>query len=149
MKRSKKPTPYLLIKANTMADFDPTNYAIIHIDQEWLDFVHLILQSIEQYKPTKAFHCFSYWDAPLGYYHITEQVIAAHDLMPAGEDKAFIQLDAAELAQLQGPEDEMEAQQLLITENGIAHYKGYAKWVGTLYWTEEFNLKRLVAQLKR
>lgn len=144
MKRAKQPTPYLLIKANNRSGYDPVNFALVHITPEWLKFLSLNLQAIRQFRASKAFHCFSYWDAPLGYYYISDQEIAAKGIMLPHEDQAFIKLEAGEPALWVPPEDKLEAEQLLITTAGIAHYKAYARGTGAEYWTAEFNLIRLM-----
>ena len=144
MKRAKQPTPYLLIKANTRADYDPINYAIIQLSPEWLELVSYRLYTIEEFYAGQDFHCLSYWDAPLGYFHIPDHQILEHDLMPAHQDQSFITLESAELDGLQWQGNRLEAQQLLITKAGIAHFKAYAYGSREEYWTEEFNLNRLI-----
>ena len=144
MKLSKQPTAYILIKASTRADYDPINYALIHMDTQWQKLIRKRLKCIEQFCEGSAFHCFSYWDAPIGYYLITDQQILEQDLMPPHRDQVFVTLDLAELDLLQVPENRLEAQQLLITRQGIAHFKAYAFGSGEEYWTEEFNLNRLI-----
>ena len=64
--------------------------------------------------------------------------------MPAHQDQSFITLEAAELDALQRQGNRLEAQQLLITKGCIAHFKAYAYGSGEEYWTEEFNLNRLI-----
>lgn len=144
MKRSNQPTAYILIKANTQAEYDMINYAIIHIDTKWQTLIRKRLNCIEQFCEDSAFRCFSYWDAPVGYYYITDQQIYEQDLMPLHEDQVFVTLDPDELDLLELPENRLEAQQLLITRGGIAHFSAYASGSGEEYWTEKFNLNRLI-----
>lgn len=145
MKRSKLPTSHLIIKANTRAEYDPINYAIIHITAEWLEWLRHRLTTIETYLAPVDFHCFSYWDSPMGYFYIADHLINKYDLMPRHEDQAFISLEDGDLEVFCPAENRLEAQQL-ITRGGIAHFKAYAYGSGEEYWTEEFNLHRLLKQ---
>lgn len=145
MKRSKKITPHLLIRARSRAD-DPVNFAIISLTPEWRELISYRLYTIEEFYTNKDFHCVSYWEAPLGFYYIPEQQVRDQGLMQAQEDLALVVLEPGELELFELPVNKLEAHQLLITKDGIAHYKAYAHGTGEAYWTAEFNLKRFIGE---
>lgn len=139
----------MLIKANTRAENDPINYAIIHITADWLEWVRHRLTTIETYLAPVDFHCFSYWDSPMGYFYVADHFINKYDLMPRHEDQAYITLEDLDLEVICRAENRLEAQQLLITRAGIAHFKAYAFGSGEEYWTDEFNLHQLLKECSK
>ena len=144
MKPSKQPTPHFLIKAHTHADYDPINFAIIHITPEWLMLLSYRLSIIKDFHLVRDFNCFSYWDSALGYFHLDKAQVSEQQLLDPYDDQGFIMLEPGELDALPEAENRLEAQQLLITKDGIGRFEAYAKHTDEKYWTAEFNLKRLL-----
>ncbi len=143
MKRSKQITPHLLLRAKCHAD-DPVNFAIVSLTPEWKEMISYRLYTIEEFYTSKDFHCLSYWEAPLGFYYIPEQQVLEQGFIQAHEDLAFVILEPGDLELFELPVNKLEAHQLLITKEGIAHYRAYAHGTGEAYWTMEINLKRFI-----
>ena len=145
MKRSKQATEFLLIRAQSRAD-DPVNFAIVQRTSEWLEQISFRLLAVDGFYTNRDFHCVCYWDAPFGYYHIPEEQIRDLSLMEPHEDHAFISLKVGDLENFGRPKYKLEAHQLSITRAGIAHFKAFAFGSGAAYWTQEFNLKRMLSK---
>ena len=145
MKRSKQATEFLLIRAQSRAD-DPVNFAILQCTAAWLQQISYRLIAIDEFCTSRDFHCVCYWDAPLGYYYISEQQIRDLGILEPYEDQAFISLKLGDLENLGRPKYKLEAHQLSITRGGIAHFKAFAFGSGAAYWTQEFNLNRLISK---
>ncbi|TKC59100.1 hypothetical protein FBD94_16305 [Pedobacter hiemivivus] len=143
MKRSRKPTEHILIKANTTSDWDRVEFAIIYATASWKALIQTRLQAISQFKADKDFNCHSFWDRSISYYNSPDRRIAK-GILGRHEDWAYITFTPEEELTFMHPENQIEAHQLLITANGIAHYKAYAKHTDESYWTEEFNLNKLM-----
>ncbi|WP_316793955.1 hypothetical protein [Pedobacter frigoris] len=144
MKRSKVPTPYILIKASTTSKWDEVTFAIICTSDHWKALMNQRLEAISQFKTNRDFYCHVYWDAPLGYYTGTMPTNLLDKILRRHEDYIFITLEPGEEITLAKPINKLDVHQLFITRNGIAHYKAYGKYTGEEFRTEEFNLNRLV-----
>ncbi|WP_316788849.1 hypothetical protein [Pedobacter frigoris] len=145
MKRSKVPTPHILIKANTTSVWDEITFAIIHTSEDWKALMAERLADISQFKSDGSFYAHIYWDAQLDYFTGAKLSNLFDKILRRHEDYIFIRLEPEEEYSLARQVNKLDAHQLFITKNGIAHYKAYGKNTGEEYWTEEFNLYRLIA----
>ncbi|SDJ49493.1 hypothetical protein SAMN04487898_10382 [Pedobacter sp. ok626] len=146
MKRSRKPTEHVLIKANSSSDSDRVEFAIIYATASWKALIKSRLEAIGKFKADENFSCHSFWDASLSYYKTADHGALMKEILSSHEDWAYVTLSPEEERTFQHPENQQEAHQLLITANGIAHFKAYAKHTFEVYWTEEFNLNKLMAR---
>lgn len=144
MKRSKVPTPYMLIKANTSSKWDEVSFAIIHISDEWKVRMKERLVAISQFKADKVFCAHVYWEAPLGYYIGTMPGNLLEKILKRHEDHIFINLEFEEEKAFDKPINKLGAHQIFITRHGIAHYKAYGTHTRDQFATEEFNLIKLI-----
>jgi hypothetical protein len=147
MKRSKKPTEYIIIKANTNSEWDSVEFVIIHLSPEWLELTKRRLAAIKEFKENDGLNHHCYWDAPLGYYNSPPGQNLSKKIFPKYDDWAFITLDPEEENTLPVPENSLDAHQLMITKNGIVQYKAYGKHTSEEFWTEEFNLLKVITKL--
>lgn len=53
MKRSKKPTKYVIISAKTLSEWDKVDFAIIYLSPEWLELTNKRLTTIRELKENK------------------------------------------------------------------------------------------------
>ncbi|TKC08541.1 hypothetical protein [Pedobacter frigoris] len=144
MKRSKVPTPYILIKASTTSKWDEVTFAIIHLTTDWISRMAERVAAVSQFKANKEFFCQVYWDAPLGYYTGTLPGSLLDKILRRHEDYIYITLEAVEESTLPRPVNKLDVHQLFVTKNGIAHYRGYNRYTGEEFRTEEFNLSKLI-----
>lgn len=143
MKRSKTPTQHILIKANTRSDWESIEFAIIYLTESWKALIASRLKAIKQFKADDDFNCHSFWDASISYYNGSGNRELVKEILPPHDDWAYVTLSPETERTFQHPDNLLEAHQLLITTNGIAHFKAYGKHTNDEYWTEEFNLKKL------
>lgn len=147
MKRSKKSTEYIIIKAYTRSEWDSVEFAIIHLSPEWLELTNKRLAAIREFKENNHLNHHCYWDAPLGYYCSPAGQDICKKILLKYDDWAFITLDPEEENTFPVPESNLEAHQFMITKDGIAQYKVYSKYTSDEFWTEEFNLYKVIAKL--
>ncbi|TKC09160.1 hypothetical protein [Pedobacter frigoris] len=145
MKRSKTPTPHILIKASTTSKWDEVTFAIIHLSADWKARMAERMVAVSQFKRSREFYCQVYRDAPLGYYTGTLPGSLLDKILRRHEDYIYITLEADEESTLPRPVNKLDVHQLFITKNGIAHYRTYGKHTGEEFRTEEFNLMKLIA----
>jgi hypothetical protein len=88
-----------------------------------------------------------YWDGPLGYYNSPAGQDLLKKMLPKYDDWAFIALDPEEENTLPVPENSLDAHQFMITKDGIVQYKAYGKHTSEEFWTEEFNLLKVITKL--
>nr|WP_068892243.1 hypothetical protein [Pedobacter panaciterrae] len=147
MKRSRKPTQHIIIKAYTKSKWDNVEFVIIHLSPEWIELTNRRLAAIREFKENAHLNYHSYWDAPVGYYSSPEGQDLLKKVLPKYEEWAFITLDPEEENTLPVPENVLDAYQFMITKDGIAHYKAYGKHTAEAFWTVEFNLYRVITKL--
>lgn len=144
MKRSRKTTEHILIKANTSSDWDRVEFAIIYSTAPWKALIQTRLQAIGQFKADNDFNYHSFWDASINFYNSPDQRALAKSVLTPYEDWGYVTLAPDEELKFQHPENQLEACQLLIRANGIAHFKAYSKHTDEVYWIEEFDLSKLI-----
>ena len=147
MKKSKKPTEYVIISANTLSEWDRVEFAIIHLSPEWLELTNKRLTAIREFKENKDLNYHCYWDAPLGYYNSPNKENLLQKMLPRFEDWAFITLDPEEENNLPVPDTRLDAHQFMITKDGIGQYKAYGKYTTEEFYTVEFNIYKIINQL--
>jgi hypothetical protein len=146
MKRSIKPTAYILIKASTNIEWDPIDFAIIHLTALFKDTMRLRLANVIQFKGDDSFHNLTYWDSPSGYYCNSKNGTAK--ILRQDEDWCFVSLDADDEQTFAVPENQLQAHQLMITKHGYANFKAYSKHTGEEYWTEWFSINQILGGKK-
>ncbi|SMD16924.1 hypothetical protein [Pedobacter nyackensis] len=144
MKRSKNPTQHILIKANTSSAWESIEFAIIYLTESWKVLIASRLQAIEQFKTDNDFNCHIFWDASIRFYNSPGTRELVNEILFPHDDWAYVTLSPETERTFQHPNNPLQAHQLLITANGIAQYKAYEKRTNKEYWTEEFNLKKLL-----
>ena len=144
MKKSRKPTEHVLIKANTKGVWDSAEFAIIYITASWKALIQSRLQAISQFNTDDDFNYHSFWDASINYFSSPDKRSLTKVILSAHEDWAYVTLTPDVELTFRHPRNQLEAHQLLITANGIAHFKAYGKHPCEEYWTEEFDLNKLI-----
>ena len=147
MKRSKKPTEYVMIKASTTSNEDAVEFAILHISPKWIELTLQRLVAISEFKANMGLNHHCFWDEPIGYYSNPAGKDLSKKIFPKHDDWAFITLDPAEINALPIPKTSLNAHQFMITKDGIAHYKAYSKYSKERFETVQFNLLKLITKL--
>lgn len=147
MKRSRKPTNRIMIKANTRSNFYTVEFAILHFSSEWVELTNKRLATIRKIKDICCLYNLSFWHSPLKFYMNPVGENFPQKILPKYEDWAFITLDPDEENTLPAVETSYGAHQFIITKNGIAHYEACGKDTADTFLTEEFNLYKLIDKL--
>lgn len=143
MKRAIHPTSHILIRANKNNDFEPVHFAIKELTEDWLILVQRRFMMTRSLAHNKDFYADTFWDWPIDYCRNPDNRNLAEEVLEAGEDWAYINLEPGELESLVAP-DRLDAHQLLITASGLALFKAYGKYTGEEYATDEFSLTSIL-----
>jgi len=147
MKRSRKPTEDIIIKANIRSDFYTVEFAILKISQGWVELTNQRLAAIKNFEAGFSIHNHSFWHSPLKFYKSPLGQNLPVKILPKYEDWAFITLNAEEENTLPVIETGSGAHQFIITKDGISHFRAHGRHSGEEFWTEEFNLYKLMDKL--
>jgi len=147
MKKSKKLTEYIIIKASTTSEKDTVEFAIIHLSPEWIELTIRRLAAIGEFKENAGLNHHCFWEAPLGYYSGPKDDDFLKKMLPKHRDWTFITFKPNEINALLTPKSSLEGHQFMITKNGIAQFKAYGKHNTEKFETEQFNLLKLITKL--
>nr|WP_068886615.1 hypothetical protein [Pedobacter panaciterrae] len=147
MKRSRKPTDQIIIKANIRSKIYTVEFAILRISPEWVGLTNQRLAAIKNFEAGFCVYNYSFWHSPLRFYKSPIGQNFPVKILPKYEDWAFITLGLEEENTLSVIETCPGAHQLIITKDGIAHFRAHGRHSGEEFWTEEFNLYKLIAKL--
>ncbi|MEJ2880361.1 hypothetical protein [Pedobacter sp. GR22-6] len=143
MKVTEKPSSFILLKARTASEWDNCEFAIVKIDQQWLNTAKERLESVKSFKGNQSFYCHVYWDAPIGYFTDLDEIICAQ-LQGSEFDFLYVELEENEVETMQTPESKLDTHMLKITQEGQCSFKAYGKHTGEEFWTESFPLIKVV-----
>lgn len=144
MKKSKKPTPYILVQAFTNSIRNRVDFAIIHLSEIYKITLQQRLRYLEHFKAENSFLNLTYWDSPSGYYTNSTGNQLSAQLLKNGTCWTYITLTADEVAVYIQPENPLDAHQFLLMADGNAYFKAFGKYAGEEFWTKKFNLKTLI-----
>ena len=114
MKRSDKPTDYIILKAETTSEFDNCEFAVMHITPEWNKRMAGRLQLLKLIQKDNSFTSLAFVETVEGFYTFSENI---HPPFTGRETWCFIEITPAELQEL--PEVNVE-----ITGCNIFFYGG-------------------------
>ncbi|NRF40702.1 hypothetical protein [Pedobacter foliorum] len=147
MKKSRKPTNHVMIKAYTRSKFNNVQFAILHISENWAELINEHLEAIRDFKQDFYVRSHVFWCTPLKFCENPVGERLPEKILPRLEDWAFITLGPEEEKTLPELESDVGYHELIITKHGIAHYKAHGGHLGEVFLTEEFNLYKLLAKL--
>ncbi|MHA4895779.1 hypothetical protein ACXZ1K_13580 [Pedobacter sp. PWIIR3] len=143
MKKSDKPTPYILVKAYTTSEWDTCDFAIVHITEEWKTDMAKRVKLLEPLTEINDFFNVSFWDAPEGFFLYPPKSKVA-SFLPREEDWCYIVTDENEIERLTIPENRLDGEQLILLHKNAAYYKGYGKHTSEEFCTAELNVTDII-----
>lgn len=144
MKRSDKPTSYLMIKANTNSEWDCCDFAIIALSEDWKQEQQKRIDNIKPFSKDCMLLSMMYSDASITFYKDDDKICPDSTELLEGRIWSFVKLDEEALAQLSIPENKLTSHTLHIFKSGYALYQTYGKHTGEDFWTEDFPLEELI-----
>jgi hypothetical protein len=145
MKRTNNKTDYILMRANTISEWDDCDFAIIHITNEWVQLLEKRLHAINPFTGDNSFYHLSYWESPEGFYkNPDDEMQSADEILHANEDWCFVLLEENELEKFPVPENSLDAQQLMVDRYGNASYKAYGKYSNEEFYTADIKITALL-----
>lgn len=144
MKLSNKATAYLLVKANTNSEWDNSNFAIIHITEEWKKEQQNRIEFLAPLQGNCQFQYMNFYDAAADFYKTDEDDQPDIENLLGSKNWAFVELDKNELENLTPPESELDCYRIVIRANGTGYYTAYGKHTSEEFWTNYILLTQII-----
>ena len=147
MKKSTKPTEYLLVRASTNSEWDTCEFAIIHITEQWKQQLEKRVAAIQPFKDDYNLQSMSYYDTEVDFYTTDEDDLPDMEGLLDGKDWAFVELAKSEQDSFALPENRLDCYRMIVYRSGAACYQAYGKHSGEEFFTADFSLTQLKAVL--
>lgn len=144
MERSIAPTPYILVRAQTNSDWDKCSFALVHIEQPWIEKMTEWMKSIEPFASDISLADHVYCDRPEGFFADTD----ANDL-DENENWIYVNLTQTELEGFELPENALDTHQFCISPDFAGRYRAFGKHTGEEFWTDRFAVDQIVGDYHR
>ncbi|WP_353151549.1 hypothetical protein [Chryseobacterium sp.] len=144
MKKSDKPTNYLLLKAGTNSEWDNCNFAIVQINEEWRNEKRQQLHNVKPFIKDYNFMSLNVYDTAVNFFVSKDGNNPDLEKWLSDKQMVFVEFNDEELHNLSVPENTLKYFTLKIYSTGTAIYKAYGKHTGEEFYTEEFPLIELM-----
>jgi hypothetical protein len=149
MKISKKPTNYILIKAQTASEWDSCNAAILEIGRGTKATLRKYFNAVKTLGEFQDFYNASFWFG-VDYVNIDEP---SKEIEKAFENKGWCYVSFTEgeyeeiidgkLDSISLPEQKIDAQMVKIHAEGGFNFSGSGKHTAEEFWTDSINIDSL------
>ncbi|MGY4385961.1 hypothetical protein ACVWYN_003009 [Pedobacter sp. UYP24] len=151
MKKSKIPTPYILIKAYTDSEWDKCNFAIFHITDEWKSNMENRVKLLKPLLDTKDFYSMAFMDVVVGYFkfRITGRSKVSSKLNAASvftndEDWCYVDANPNMIKVLTRTLSQQHAHKFVLLTDNSGYYTSTGNHNGEEFWTEDFKLSTFI-----
>ncbi len=141
MKKTDKPTGYILVKATTNSEFDDCDFIIVHITEAWKTTMLQRLQLLAPFKKDNSFSHLAYSENPVGFYTYPEGM---QNLLVKKEYWCFINITEEELEALPALDNDLCGYTVNIDSRGWAMYKTYAEQTNDEFYSDDFNIAAVI-----
>jgi len=133
MKRSKKPTGWILVKAHLCSEWDSIDGCIVQVDNEKL---HIWNESATREKQNSEFQF-----AHTSYYWSTEWILDEKVDKVLGDDVwCHISITDAQMDKLGRSEQRVDCEMVKMYGNGTCCWIGYGKHTSEEFWTDSVSI---------
>lgn len=140
MEKATHNTGFVLVKAYTGSEWDNCDYAIIRLEEAWLQQMRERQQVAAMFEKDMSFSHLAYYDFPEGFYRDKDE-ISADNFLSEGEDWCFVRIVEGEPERLTRPENGLDTYQLIIHKNGTAFFTALGKYSNEEFYTEHFDIR--------
>ncbi|WBS74163.1 hypothetical protein PF438_14810 [Elizabethkingia meningoseptica] len=141
MKKSIKPTEYLLIKAKS--EWDDCDFAIIHITEEWKKVQKNRLEAVKIVENDSNLKWLNYEDVKVEFFKFCKENYPQIEEWLSDKSQFFVELENDDLKKLLQPENRLNCYQMQVYKSGNAIYNAFGKHTSEEFWTQEFSLEEL------
>ena len=145
MKRTDKPTEYILLRGETSSEFDGCDFAIFKITEAWVIKMIDRLQLLRFFKSDRDFSHIAYSETVEGFY--TYPVEMTEGLLTGAEAWCFIDIAPDELQNIEEVNSELCGYELVIDSDGYASYRAYAEQNNDSFYTHDFKITSILEQI--
>ncbi|AZB25279.1 MULTISPECIES: hypothetical protein [Flavobacteriales] len=142
MKKSIKPTEYLLIKAKS--EWDDCDFAIIHISEEWKKIQKNRLKVVKIVENDSDLKWLNYEDVNVEFFKFSKENYPQIEEWLSEKNQFFVVLEKDDLKQLLQPEHDLHNHQMQVFRSGNAIYNAFGKHTSEEFFTEQFSLVELI-----
>lgn len=144
MKISQQPTNHILARAYTNSDADSCDFAIITCRENWAEDIRKRLDATLSNNDIDEFYSSRYRDGSADFYVSNESTA---DVLPDGQDWAFVELDEGEQDQFEEPEGRLDCYYMALEKNGLGFYTASGKYSGDEFYTTDLPLKDIIERM--
>lgn len=135
-----------MIEATTYSEYDCCDFAIIHINDEWIAKQNDKLDFIKK-NPTGCISYHKFEDSAVNFYMDDSDRVADSLLLLDGNLYCFVELEPDEEELFSVPQEQLVSYTMSLTSDGYAYYYAVGIETGEDFWTKEFPLNQLIEQL--
>lgn len=143
MKISEKPTEHILLKAGTASEWDCCDFAIIDCSG-WKERTGKWLDAAQRFEAPNELISLRFYDNCADFYVSKEDEA---EILPAGQEWAFVQMEEGEEESFDRPETRLEAASLVLYRDGSGLYKAYGKYTNEEFYTQMIPLSKILEQM--
>jgi hypothetical protein len=141
MKQSKTPTPFIMVRAYTISEWDNCDFVILEITDNWLVTLQERAAKLELFKQDTDFEAAGWFDWPLGFFVDPPEELAE---VLSEEGWLFIETTDDEINKLARPENALDLHQIRIYAGGTFQYVANGKYSGEGFYTENISIEQLL-----
>ena len=144
MKRSDKPTEYIMLKAETTSEYDECEFAIMHITQEWNKRMTERLQLLKLFQKDNSFTSLAFSETVEGFYTFPD---GEKEPFIGREAWCFVEITPVELQELPEVSEEITGCNILFYGGSLACFYASTPQDGVELSTGLFNIKALLEMI--
>jgi hypothetical protein len=145
MKISEQPTSHILVKAHCHSEWDNCNFAIINCGDGWAEDVAKRMDSTRHLDTDTDFFSAKYFDCGVSFYVSKEEL---DELLPAGKDWAFVELEEDEESDFTEPETMLDCYEMVLFKEGKGRYQAIGEYTGEEFHTEDLPLREIIKRMR-
>lgn len=142
MKKSLKPTEYLIIKA--MSEWESCDFALIHITEEWRNIVKTRLERVKAFEMDEDLKWLNYADTSHDFFQFSNENYPEVQEWLLEEEMVYLSISKEEIDKFQKPDYKLNCYQMQVFKDGDAIFNAFGKDTQEEFWTVQFSLSKLI-----
>lgn len=144
MKLSDTPTDFLIFRARTDSEWDYCDFAIVQIDEFWMNEQRKRLAFIKVLDKDCSFHSMHYYEGCCQFYQDVNNLMI--DSMEVLKEKhwSYLETNEAEIETLSLPDNTLDCHLVVLKSGGYGMFTCYGKHTDDQFWTDDFPIHALL-----
>ena len=147
MKRLRRRTPYIILKAETNSQWDHVGFAIIASDLFTDKHMLSRVERLRSLRLDPLFSSICYDELPYGFWaHAGPKDEWVETFLMSNLNWSYVQMEEEEMNRFEPPENRLCYHQLILTSSEDFYFKAEGKHTGESFWTVSLPIKILLDQ---